>query len=203
MAIAQVDASCPPRLIWFAGTTRLPQFCNRLPHGFAGSGSGHCFSALNLGERMQPTTISATALEKLKRLAKQHRDTTGQPLAVSLEAVAQQAGYLSWKQVTMLANAHKPVLMPASHNWRGHWADDGGPRMRKCTTVEELCEVLGGVEPVLLRSRCHESSPGARCLCELDPFVTAKHANAAIDIGDKYDYWHYLYLPSKPYSGSA
>ena len=131
---------------------------------------------------MQIKTISATALEKFKRLAKQHRDTTGRPLAVSLEAVAQQAGYLSWKQISMLANAHIAPLMPASHIWRSHWVLDGSPRQRKCTTVEELCEVLGGVAPVLLRSCCPQSSPGARCLCELDPFVTAKRANVCVDI---------------------
>lgn len=151
---------------------------------------------------MQTNTISATALEKLKRLAKHHRDTTGQPLAMSLDAVVQQTGYLSWKQVTMLASAHKAPLMPASHKWKAFWVTGVGyPRMRKCTTVEELCEVLGGIEPVLLRNRCHESQPGARCLCELDPFVTAKRANVAIDIGDKYDMWSYLYLLDRPYSG--
>lgn len=150
---------------------------------------------------MQTNTISATAVEKLKRLAKQHRDTTGQPLAVSLEAVAQQAGYLSWKQVTKLASTHTAPLMPASHRWRSHCVFGGSPSWRQCKTVEELCEVLGGVEPVLLRSHCDESRPGARCLCELDPFVTAKRANVAIDIGDKYDSWHYLYLLDKPYSG--
>lgn len=150
---------------------------------------------------MQTNTISATALEKLKRLAKQHRDTTGQPLAASLEAVAQQAGYLSWKHVTLLANAHKAPLMPASHRWRSHWVAGDGPRMYPCKTVEELCRALGGVEPVFLRSHCDESRPGARCLCELDPFVTAKRANVAIDIGDKHDIWHYLYMLDRPYSG--
>lgn len=149
---------------------------------------------------MQTTTINATVLQKLKRLAKQYRDTTGQSLAVSLEVVAQGAGYSSWKQVTVLASAHKTPLMPASHIHRFHWVACS-PRMRKCTTVEELCELLGGVEPVLLRNPCHESRAGARCLCELDPFVTAKRANVAIDIGDKYDHWHYLYMPDKPYSG--
>ncbi len=136
---------------------------------------------------MHTNTISATALEKLKRLAKLHRDTTGLPLATALEAVAQQAGYQSWKQVTLLASNHKAPLMPASHRWRGHWVAEGSHRMQRCETVEELCEALGGVEPVLLRSHCNESRPGARCLCELDPFVTAKRANVAIDIGDKHD----------------
>ncbi len=150
---------------------------------------------------MHTKSISATALEKLKRLAKQHRDTTGLPLAVSLEAVAQQAGYLSWKQVTMLASNYTAPLMPASHRSRSHWVAGGSPSMRKCKTVEELCEVLGKVEPVLLRSHCDESLPGARCLCELDPFVTAKRANVDIDIGDKYDFWNYLYLLDRPYAG--
>ena len=147
------------------------------------------------------TTISASALEKLKRLAKQHRDTSGLPLAAALEAVAQQAGYQSWKQVTLLASNYKAPLMPASHRWRGHWVAEGSHRMQRCETVEELCAALGGVEPVLLRSHCNESRPGARCLCELDPFVTAKRANVAIDIGDKHDHWHYLYFADRPYDG--
>lgn len=67
--------------------------------------------------------------------------------------------------------------------------------------MEELCEVLGGVVPTLLCSRYHESRPGARCLCELNPFVTTKRANVAIDIGDKYDFWNYLCIPDRPYSG--
>lgn len=152
---------------------------------------------------MQNSTISATALENLKRLAKQHRDITGQPLTVSQEAVAQQAGYRSWKQVTMLASAHKAPLMPADHNSRrSHWVAGGSyPRMHNCSTVEELCDMLGGVEPVFLRSHCHESRHGARCLCELDPFVTAKRANVDIDIGDKYDHWNYLFMLDRPYSG--
>jgi hypothetical protein len=151
---------------------------------------------------MQTTTISATALEKLKRLAKKHRDITGQSFVVSLEIVAHQAGYLSWKQVTMLANAHITPLMPAFHKRNNHCVF--GPNFRdthKCTTVEELCEMLGGVEPVLLRAHCHESRPGARCLCEIDPFVTAKRANVGIDIGDKYDHWDYLYQIGKQYAG--
>jgi hypothetical protein len=140
------------------------------------------------GERMHTTTINATALEKLKTLAKQRRNSTGQTLTVSLESVAQEAGYLSWKQVTMLAGAHTSPLGSAF------------PRMHRCHTVEELCEVLGGIEPVLLRERCEESQIGARCLCELDPFITAKRANVAIDIGDKYDMWNYLYQLDKPFS---
>lgn len=149
---------------------------------------------------MQTSTISATALENLKRSAKKHRDITGQSLAQSLDAVARHAGYVNWKYVTTLASTHAPSLMPALHSWRTHWVRDGSPRQRNCTTVEDLCQVLGGVEPVLLRSHCHRSSPGARCLCELDPFVTAKRANVGIDIGDRHDFWNYLYLPERPFS---
>ena len=150
---------------------------------------------------MHANSLSATAVENLKRLAKKHRDATGQPLSESLEAVARDAGFLNWKQVAVLAKAHRAELMPASCHWRSHWVVDGSPRQRKCETVEELCEVLGGAEPVLLRSHCHKSLHGARCLCELDPFVTAKRANVAIDIGDKHDFWSYLYMPAKPFSG--
>lgn len=45
-----------------------------------------------------PTT--ATATEKLKRLAKNHRKGTGTSLAVALDSVAQSSGYLNWKHVT-------------------------------------------------------------------------------------------------------
>lgn len=150
---------------------------------------------------MNATPLSATAVEKLKGLAKNHRDTTGQTLAQSLDAVAKQAGFLHWKQVTVLSSQHTPALMPANHNGRGHWLHDSTtPRQHRFTSVEELCECLGSVEPVLLRSHCNESKPGARCLCELDPFMTAKRANVRIDIGDKYDFWHYLYLVDEPFS---
>jgi hypothetical protein len=45
-----------------------------------------------------PTT--ATAAEKLKRLAKIQRKGTGSSLAVALDAVAQSNGYINWKHVT-------------------------------------------------------------------------------------------------------
>ncbi|WP_145987502.1 hypothetical protein [Cupriavidus neocaledonicus] len=46
-----------------------------------------------------PTT--ATAAEKLKRLAKTLRKTTGTSLAVALDAVAKRHGYEHWKHVTL------------------------------------------------------------------------------------------------------
>jgi len=137
--------------------------------GFAGRGSGHRNPASTSGADMQSTTVSATALEKLKRQAKSHRDITGQTHSEALEFVARKAGFSSWKHVTSLAAIHRPSLMPASHRHLLVWVDDGSPRMRKCSTVEELCEALGGVEPVLFRSHCHESRLGARCFCEMDP----------------------------------
>lgn len=150
---------------------------------------------------MQSNTISSTALEKLKKQAKQIRDTKGISLTDALEAVAQQAGFQNWNQVVSTQKNYVPALMPASHRFRLHEVSGVGPRLVTCNSVEELCEWLGGVEPVLLRSHCHQSRPGARCLCELDPFVTAMRANVHIDIGDKYDTWHYLYMREKPYSG--
>jgi len=150
---------------------------------------------------MQLTTVSATAFEKLKRQAKSHRDTTGHTLTEALEFVACKAGFSSWKQVTALAASHQPTLMSASHRHLLVWVDDGSPRMRKCSTVEELCDALGGVEPVLFRSHCHESRLGARCFCEMDPFVIARRANVHVDIGDKHDFWNYLYVIDRPYSG--
>lgn len=150
---------------------------------------------------MHATPLSATAVEKLKGLAKRHRNMTGLTLAESLDAVAKQAGFLHWKQVTVLSSQHTPALMPASHNSRAHWFQDSAtPRQHRFTTVEELCERLGGVEPVLLRSHCNESKPGARCLCELDPFMTANRANVRIDIGDKHDFWDYLYLGDESFT---
>lgn len=46
-----------------------------------------------------PTT--ATAAEKLKRLAKRQRKATGSSLAVALDAAAQASGYANWKHVTV------------------------------------------------------------------------------------------------------
>lgn len=150
---------------------------------------------------MQSTTLSATALEKLKRQAKSLRDTTGQTLTEALEDVAREAGFSNWKQVAEAAASHKPSLMPASCRHLLVWVADGSPRMRQCSTVEDLCDALGGIEPVLFRSHCHKSRPGARCFCEMDPFVIAKRANVHVDIGDKHDFWNYLYVLDRPYGG--
>lgn len=145
---------------------------------------------------MSSSSLTATAAEKLNRLAKRHRDETGKTLLESLDFIAQQAGYENWKQVTVLSSRHTPSLLPARHNWKSHWFDDSTtPRQHKFATVEELCERLSGVEPVLMRSHCSNS----RRLCELDPFLTAKRSNVRIDIGDKYDLWNFLYLGNEPF----
>lgn len=49
---------------------------------------------------MEITSTTATAAEKLKRLAKTLRKTTGTSLAVALDNVAKQHGYEHWKHVT-------------------------------------------------------------------------------------------------------
>ena len=56
----------------------------------------------NMKERtMEFISTTATAAEKLKRLAKTLRKTTGTSLAVALDAVAKQHGYGHWKHVTV------------------------------------------------------------------------------------------------------
>ncbi|MCK9687341.1 hypothetical protein [Scleromatobacter humisilvae] len=56
-----------------------------------------------------PTT--STAVEKLKRLAKTRRKSSGHTLAVELDAVAVDAGYTSWKHVTVCQSVTQ-VLSP-------------------------------------------------------------------------------------------
>lgn len=56
----------------------------------------------NMQERtMEFIHITATAAEKLKRLAKTLRKITNSSLAVALDAVARQHGYAHWKHVTV------------------------------------------------------------------------------------------------------
>jgi hypothetical protein len=61
-----------------------------------------------------PTT--STAVEKLKRSAKTRRKSSGQSLAIELDAAAIEAGYTSWKHVTLclsvtqvLSPMHRPL----------------------------------------------------------------------------------------------
>lgn len=71
---------------------------------------------VNIQERtMEFISTTATAAEKLKRLAKTLRKTTGTSLAVALDAVAKQHGYEHWKHVvvcleqTASASRSKPL----------------------------------------------------------------------------------------------
>ena len=58
-----------------------------------------------------PTT--ATAVEKLKRLAKQLRNVDGISLAAALDRVAQTDGYASWKHVIRCLEQSKSLPRPA------------------------------------------------------------------------------------------
>ena len=56
----------------------------------------------NIKERtMEFISTTATTAEKLKRLAKTLRKTTGTSLAVALDAIAKKHGYEHWKHVTV------------------------------------------------------------------------------------------------------
>jgi hypothetical protein len=79
-------------------------------------GSGHRAIPLQRLERLVkfiPTT--ATAAEKLKRLAKQQRKASGTSLGAALESVAHAHGYFSWKHVTECLEQSKrlPGARPA------------------------------------------------------------------------------------------
>lgn len=73
----------------------------------------------NMKERtMELISTTATAAEKLKRLAKTLRKTTGTSLAVALDAVAKQHGYEHWKHVAVClektASAGRSKPLPES-----------------------------------------------------------------------------------------
>lgn len=146
--------------------------------------------------------ITATAVEKLKRAAKSHRDTSGCLLATALDHVAAQAGYSNWKRVIELA-VKPPILdsnlLPARHRHLLTWVmPKGSMRLKQVHTVSELCEALGGATPVFIRQACESATSENPCLCQLDPFATAMLAGVAVDIGDKYDFWNYLFDACKP-----
>lgn len=151
---------------------------------------------------MDHPLITATAVEKLKRAAKSHRNISGCTLATALDYVAAQEGYSNWKRVTELAarpSMPAPQLLPAKHRdllvrvW-----SESSMRDKKVNTLPELCEALGGVIPVLVRQACEYATPDNPCFCQLDPFATSILAGVAVDIGDKHDHWNYLFLTSKP-----
>ena len=150
---------------------------------------------------MDHPRITSTAVEKLKRAAKALRNTAGCPLATALDYVATQAGYSNWKRVTELA-AKRPLLnnclLPAKHRHLLTWVMVEGGVRRKVHSVSELCEALGGATPVLIRQACESATPERPCLCQIDPFATAMLAGVALDIGDKHDWWNYLFDINAP-----
>lgn len=150
---------------------------------------------------MNPPQITATAVEKLKRAAKSLRNASGCNLATALDRVAAQAGYSNWKRVTELAakpSLPDSQLLPAKHRNRLTWVYTRDQKLKKIHTVSELCEALGGTTPFFIRQPCEWSTPENPCFCQLDPFATAMQAGVALDIGDKHDFWNYLFDLNKP-----
>jgi len=188
------------RLIWFAGTTKFLFCVNSKVCGVRQWALD--LSASAFGARMNHTHITATAVEKLKRAAKSHRDISGCPLATALDLVAAQAGYASWKQVTECAartTVRDKRLLPAKHRNGNTWVlTKGSTRLKQVKSIAELCEALGGVHPVFIRKPCDGATPSNPCFCQLDPFATAMQAGIAVDIGDKYDFWDYLFDANNP-----
>lgn len=145
---------------------------------------------------MSHLQITATAVEKLKCAAKSFRNASGCNLATALDHVAAQAGYSNWKRVTELAaNPTLPnrQLLPANHRNLLTWVNTRDQKLIKVQNVSELCEALGGVTPFFIRQPCEWSTPECPCFCLLDPFATAMQAGIALDIGDKHDFWDYLF----------
>ena len=156
---------------------------------------------------MTPPFLTATAVEKLKRLAKQHRDRTGLPLGLSLDVVARESGYANWKRVTELA-ASAPSsadhLLEGKHRGCLTWVASQTGKLLQVHSVSELLAALGGVKPFFIRRPCSSKNNGQPCLCELDPFATAVQANIHLDVGDKHDFWDYLFTlgsPARTYRG--
>lgn len=61
---------------------------------------GTAISASTIGAYLNFIPTTATAAEKLKRIAKKQRKESGTSLAASLNAIAKANGYTSWKHVT-------------------------------------------------------------------------------------------------------
>lgn len=55
-----------------------------------------------------------------------------------------------------------------------------------------------GFEPIVRKGSCGCSR--LDCLCLIDPFATAEQHDVKLDIGDKHDTWHYLFLGNERYS---
>lgn len=55
-----------------------------------------------------------------------------------------------------------------------------------------------GFPPVMF-SGVADCACSSECLCQIDPFATARSHNVKLDIGDKHDSWTYLFVLGKPY----
>lgn len=90
---------------------------------------------------MQHIPTTATATEKLKRLAKTHRKITGTSLAVALDAVAKQHGYEHWKHVTICqeqtAAIHRTKPLPEALK---QYLDEAATRQPAVAKTQEAFE---------------------------------------------------------------
>lgn len=105
---ALVGARCPPWLTRFAGTTSLGYRSVSIPRLGGGRQWAPCTSAPNWSANLEHIPTTATAVQKLKRLAKNRRKTTAESLAAALDMVARESGYSSWKHVTVCQAATTP-----------------------------------------------------------------------------------------------
>jgi len=71
-----------------------------------------CVSAPNWSANLEHIPTTATAVQKLKRLAKDKRKSTGESLAAALDMVAREKGYSSWKHVTVCQTSTTPSAHP-------------------------------------------------------------------------------------------
>lgn len=110
---ALVCACCPLQPTWFAGTTIILLSLD-LPT-LAELGSGHRAIPLQRLERiLEFIHTTATAAEKLKRLAKLQCKGTETSYASALDAVAKKDGYNNWKHVTWCVEQSKSVAVAAA-----------------------------------------------------------------------------------------
>lgn len=69
---------------------------------------GTVHSAPNWSANLEHIPTTATAVQKLKRLAKNRRKSTAESLAAALDMVARESGYSSWKHVTVCQGSTTP-----------------------------------------------------------------------------------------------
>jgi len=144
--------------------------------------------------------ITATAFEKLKREAKCLKKTSGCTWTQALDQVAEQAGYLNWHRITLLAKQSAQIdpRLPPLHKNRLTWISSAGKIRQRIDSAKELSEALGHATIHYFREPCELATPDSPCLCQIDPFATAVQAGVRLDIGDKHDMWDYLFILDEP-----